>query len=1705
MPSKNQLFKQAKDMQARDWKSAYIPIVRTASPLLFIESVRFLDLDDEIGIDAWANSDNRQKDRLNIPGPEWVRLLENLFPAAGPYFKPAWDIFTQSPYFDYRHIFRRPGDPRVTTHNCIEWIHEFMGHYAGYNLSVEDLAVWAPYIMPYGTNPWPLLAAAIDQGGPIGEKVCRTLSDQAHETHALWSLLACSRPEAWETVGSLLLSAQREEGVRTAVLRAMEGSHPGAAAHLLRLIEEHDIVRFSSAARAINEWFGFNWDAISTGRFRTILKQCNTYLADPTASHKALKGKDAESVYIALCSTAFVDTAEAISLCDQLLVGDSADKRYVALKFLKQTNLPGIAPRIIAHFNDPSIPVAAAAVHSYPTRWCITELGKYEDPAPYHAKSIEPLDRLLSRLPAKGVSYKPPTEVWPDRYLYRSEVAALLVDIHTTDNEDELLRLLPILSPDYRAHLLSKLGGVSSYGWSSRRGELKNVSDTPLSPAVHAACIEYLADASEKVRKSAQMQLERWPTTPAEADRHIELLERTPADIRARAVMRLLAQQDDAVIRSIRILLADKKKPRRSAGLELAESMLRAGRASAEVRSTLRDAAAPRATNEKEFAELRTLADAPASIGYSLSNGLGLYDPSKRAPLPPLPPAEKPVISTAAMAFLASLDELINQNRTREIPLLNVPNIPGEIEDTTNTLGEMKFGYAAKPDRSLPEEQDRTRCPILDILEQAVSSLPEQHRTDPTLFIHACVAVDYLEDDSDEQVWRKYYCEDPTDSTPLRYWRALSYACKWLKRFHRVTTDHWYMNAALWEAHRQNYIHSDQDEDPPKDADLHTSFTSGYQLPKYNCFTPKSELPEDSVLESVYILKRHAEEFFTGIKECPYSDIETNPEFLQHGPEYVRAHWRSRAGLLYEDFEVLHAWKAGLANEQDVLAAIMQTGEISWHGNLSEHEPLENLLTPWKRTQLPNPPGLGQLLRKICDRILEIELARGDAPTAASGPAYSLAYSGGHETALRALAKLEGRPFVRGYNSRSGELPSVLTHLIAASRPQFDLDPAFSHSSTPQQFAALAAELGLSEEQLIQLALFAPQWLPFVAQTLRWPGFADAAWWIRAHTKTRAEYEDGKRIDRWGAAISQYTPISREEMADGAADAQWFRAAYKAIGPQRWELLYKAAKNASGGAGHKRAQLFADAILGNVTEKDLTGQIEKKRHQDAARALGLVPLPPASKPALRAKAVHRRYLVLHEFRRTSRKHGGSMLQASEKLAFEIGMTNLARNAGYPDPLRLHWAMELYDLGELESGTQSVTIKDTTLTLSVDDSGLPSLSAVRKAKGKPDRPLKSIPPEIKKHKLAAELTTRVGDLRKQYSRNRASLEAAMIRGDVFTGGELQSIFTHPVLRPIIGRLVFARLSEGSIAALGYPDKSGRALRSYDGTLDPLRSSDPVRLAHPADLLASGAWHHWQRECFSAERIQPFKQIFREYYTLTPAERARAADATQPAGFETLRYENHQVHARQTLALLGSREWVAKPEEGVFKTYHKEKITAYLTFHEYFEVPTEIEGLTVRSVGFFSTRQDKRLPLSEIPPRIFSEVMRDVDLVVSVAHRGGVDPESSQSTIEARAALLRETASLLNLTNISCTERHAIIRGDLGEYSLHLGSGGIQRLPGGSIWIAPVPSQHRGRIFLPFADEDPKTAEIISKALMLARDSQIRDPMILAQLRIRAAVD
>ena len=766
--------------------------------------------------------------------------------------------------------------------------------------------------------------------------------------------------------------------------------------------------------------------------------------------------------------------------------------------------------------------------------------------------------------------------------------------------------------------------------------------------------------------------------------------------------------------------------------------------------------------------------------------------------------------------------------------------------------------------------------------------------------------------------------------------------------------------------------------------------------------------------------------------------------------------------------EIIATYHAGGINQADILASLIvrKTAKTENHSTHQSRPSFHDLSLITKRKNSDLDPILKEIGDRIRQRILEIELNRGDLPTAASYPALALSSIEGIDIIIKLLQALGKNTLIRGYTYDNLSQSAVFSHLIRVSFP--------AATDTPQAFAKQVKAAKIPEEQLINLGMYAPQWSNYVQEALGWKNYAEAVWWIHAHTKDNNWAVPTEIRETWVAQVSEQTPLSAQNLVDGAVDVQWFNRIYQQLKGEKWQTIMEAAKYASSSGGHKRSQLFAQAMLGEIEPKTLITRIQDKRHQDAIRALGLLPLKRGKQ---QEKDLLNRYQIIQEFIRTSRKFG-SQRQTSEKLAAAIALENLARTAGYPDPQRLEWAMEAKSVADLREKPQTVTIDGVSVSLAITE-GEPMITVLKQ-----EKTLKSIPAKISKHPDIKALKDRKQEISRQASRMRISLEEAMCRGDNFTPSELQQLCNHPILSPMLTQLVFI-----SDTAIGYPVEQGKALQNYQGKVHPIESN-ALRIAHSYDLLNTDEWHLWQQDCFDKKREQPFKQVFRELYILTPAEQATKTASN--------RYEGHQVNPRQALALLGKRGWITCPEEGVRKTFHKEGISVWLSFLEGFYTPAEVEGLTFQDICFIQRGEWKSLNLEDIPPRLFSEVMRDLDLVVSVAHQGGVDPEASLSTVEMRSALVRETCRLLKLKNVQLQNSHVLIEGKLGNYSIHLGSAVVHRQPGGSLCILPVHSQHRGRLFLPFADDDPKTAEVVSKVLLLAKDHTIKDPTILEQI-------
>ena len=768
--------------------------------------------------------------------------------------------------------------------------------------------------------------------------------------------------------------------------------------------------------------------------------------------------------------------------------------------------------------------------------------------------------------------------------------------------------------------------------------------------------------------------------------------------------------------------------------------------------------------------------------------------------------------------------------------------------------------------------------------------------------------------------------------------------------------------------------------------------------------------------------------------------------------------------LPVRDELVAAAHAAGVASDDDVAATFLHPRNTA----------LRELTRHWRGKQEARYPNLIPVAARVRERVVAVEAGRGDLPTPTSDVAMNVSSVHGVETAARLLGNLAKTPLTRGgaWSRRYRGLTSradVLSHLLRVSFP--------AAGETGADLRAAAAAARVPEVRLVDLALFAPQWAGPVEEALSWPGLADGVLWLHAHTKDRQWSVDAELRDSWAAQAAERTPLSADDLVDGAVDVDWFRRAHAALGPERWAVLHKAARHASTGTGHRRAQLYAGAMLGTLTPGELRSKITGQRAQDAVRALGLLPLP--SEDAGRDGAIADRYAILREFEQGS-KAFGAQRQASERTAARIGVANLARTAGYPDPLRFTWAVEARQAADLADGPVRAERGDVAVTLSVTAEGTPELAVARAG-----RPLKSVPAALRRDPAIAALQARKADLAKQAARVRASLEAAMVAQDAFTVASLAELRRHPVVAPMLATLVW--VTEDGVTRL-----LGNAFGAPPSTAGRRAPTGPLRIAHPVHFVADGTWVAWQERLFKSGQRQPFRQVFRELYAPTEEE--------LKGGPVSQRYDGHQIQPRQALALFTSRGWVASHGDGdAARVFHSYGLVARVMTSTGFLTAAEADLPAINGVSFTRRGDYLAQPLDAVPRVAFSEAMRDLDLVVSVAHAGGVDPEATASTTDMRAALVRETARLLKLGNIGFSGQHAVITGRLGEYSVHLGSGNVHRRPGGAVCIIPVGSQHRGLLFLPFADDDPKTAEIVAKVLLLARDHEIKDPSILEQLR------
>jgi hypothetical protein len=398
--------------------------------------------------------------------------------------------------------------------------------------------------------------------------------------------------------------------------------------------------------------------------------------------------------------------------------------------------------------------------------------------------------------------------------------------------------------------------------------------------------------------------------------------------------------------------------------------------------------------------------------------------------------------------------------------------------------------------------------------------------------------------------------------------------------------------------------------------------------------------------------------------------------------------------------------------------------------------------------------------------------------------------------------------------------------------------------------------------------------------------------------------------------------------------------------------------------------------------------------------------------------------------------------------------------------------------------------------------------------------KSVPASIKQDHASAlaELRRAVKEIGQVLPAQRLRLENLMIGGRELTVEQWRTRYLeHPLVGDMARRLLWSVSTEGTTASVMVFD--GQPVDAQGAAAD-VPAGARLRLYHPlrASLEETLAW---RRLLERRELTQPFKQAHREIYLVTDAELV--------TGTYSNRFAGHILRQHQLAALCRDRGWQYRLQGG-FDSANNPVLQipgTNLTVELWTEAPHGADAPLSGAGIFLQVATDQvrfseagqAVPLAQVPPLVFSEVMRDVDLFVSVASIG-TDPTwqdqgerapfndywrafafgELSATAQTRRAVLESVVPKLKIRDrCSFDERHLVVRGELASYRIHLGSGNIMIEPGSRyLCIVPDASKRGERVTLPFKG-DAMLGVILSKAFLLAADRDIKDPSILRQIQ------
>lgn len=1427
-------------------------------------------------------------------------------------------------------------------------------------------------------------------------------------------ILLSQNEELHTLLANVLLAAKNQEGVRQVITESIDEGSLQSQLTFMKVILDHDLLRFSSVARAIDVWFGLGYDVSDSKQLRYVLETSYAALQDEALLEPLLASKSNLDVFIALWCIGSRDIQAVLDRVDDLFMRADYVQQTV-LYTLRNMEISGrvnelVYPHMLQTDNlvtflygFPFVATSLPYPYYYEEHREQSAVQQFFDENPWLAQHAEQwlakVERFIEEF--RGETYTAEQTPFPFLTLHfereRLYKLQLLLTIYLNDayRLEKMTAAIPKMSVACREYFYFFVPPCTG------NGEL---------------LLQALKDRSSGVRLAAVEQLKQMQFPLEKMQSHIPALLALKSGELRMAVIELLKAQPIAEVQVFaEELLQHKKEPVRLGILELLverrEQLTRTDWASLLASPT-----------DKESNYLRQLAEQRASF---------LDGPLEPVPLILAPQTD--IFFTFADFIYYDFDQL----QAHLQPLRALIEEHAEVAyERANYYGEQSTILIG---HYLGAEANKATTP------DSIDGLPL-----------ARMWVDWFI--QSEMTTYDIYCYFYAKAlAEKKYWyrqELTSEAALFLDSYMPVERQHEIMNLFEDAPYEQQlstimyYLLANGD------APLQTTLRAHLEEVDFDyelfCSSMLREFAHNGF--EANLGERYEGQPYTALDIDVFKVALSTLGMYARSPQHVSQYFYTVAPFferVEEQFKTISlegvaaGFSANILTEQHVRYIVCME---RFHYFLEQRPNDVERIATYSRGA-----DMQAIVEELKRFVIEEELRRGDLETDTTKMVRHIQSVSGIDYFVRLLQALDGeklsRQWMYGVQTRKDSLSTLLGKVV--------LDPL----ETKEACFAKLDEAGFTEARLIEAMLYNSALIPLLSEYIGWEGLEDVAWYFIAHTSESAsKFETAK--------IMEYSAIPIADFQRGAFDRAWFIRARASLTKQQFNSVYDAAKYAASGANHRRAQLYARATLGELDEAQLKREITDKRNKDKLRAYSLIPA--------NLEEAKGRYLFFQQFLKESRKFGAQR-RASEAEAVEMALFNLAQQVASGNTTQFMWQMEQARYTELEKYFEPLTIDEVELCLVVQE------QKVDLAISKHNKPLKSVPKKLAKQPDVLVMQEAKKELTEQYRRMRQQLETAMCEEICFDAQIVYELLENQVVAGLLSHLIWRQ----DDAFFAICDEQFVTLDK-----EAVRVTGDIQIAHPAHFYAANNWRAWQRFVFENSYKQPFKQLFREFYLPTQDERDKVL---------TNRFEGYQIQPAKATALFKARGWKTGYYEPLRKISYRYNVMTYVDFVYDALTPADVEAPTLEAIYFEERLTAKKVKLHEVAPVHFSEVMRDLDLVVSVAHAGEVDPDASHSTIAMRAVIVEELIQLFQLSNVEVKAPHIVIKGSLGNYTIHLGSGNVHQLGGAMIPVVAIPSQHRGRVFLPFVDEDPKTAEISAKLLLFAEDASINDPNIRASIR------